>query len=52
MIARPGKIVIQGASAMKSRPWAMMLPKEGAGGGGPTPMKDSAASARMAMANT
>ena len=52
MIASPGKSVIQGASRMKSRPCAMMLPKEGAGGGGPTPMKDSAASDRIAMAKT
>ena len=48
-MARPGKIVIQGASVMKSRPWAMMLPKDGAGGGGPTPMNDRAASARIAV---
>ena len=51
-MARPGNRVIQGASAMKSRPCAMMLPKDGAGGGGPTPMKDSAASDRIAMAKT
>src|SRR5205085_6650502 len=35
MIASPGKIVIHGAEAMKSRPLAMILPNEGAGGGGP-----------------
>ena len=37
---------------MKSRPCAMIDPKVGAGGGGPAPTKDSAASARIAMANT
>ena len=34
----PGATVIHGAATMKSRPLAMMAPKVGVGGGGPTPM--------------
>jgi hypothetical protein len=50
MMARPGKMTIQGAWSMKPRPSASMRPREGVGGRTPTPRKERAASTRMAMA--
>ena len=50
MIARPGKITIQGACSMKPRPSASIRPSDGVGGRTPTPRNDSEASTRMAIA--
>src|ERR1700726_1638533 len=48
LMATPGNNMIHQASTAWSRPSAMMLPQAGVGGGGPTPSKLRAASARIA----